>query len=450
MTTATIDHPLIQSAARERRVLSFIALDGAEAMEVCAKYGIMGDSFTGAAERQVFELAAVLQERRQLFPGSDCLAEEAMKAGIPPRIYVDLTTQIPDYGMLSVELPRLCQELRRLERERKMHKAATTVAAALNANDPERATAAIAALQDADATARPRVTWKQTGAVQIERAQAVMAGTEDPDADSIRWPWRPFDVDFKPLRRGELCVVAGFASLGKSSLMRQIALHSARVGQNTAFISMEVPAADIFNLMAASHGGQSFSRFKTMHAADQADFLRSARAVRELPIEVLDDTTDLREILAWVRGFHQRRFVDIVFVDYLGLVRECQPTRNQTKAAAVGEVACAFKRLATELKCVVILGVQINRGPMNQGNREPMLTDLKDSGDIEAHADRVEILYRPDRDKSGNSPQSTHDAIIDRPRFYTEIFQEKGRNVGTGMAALWFNRELAKFELIAR
>lgn len=87
--------------------------------------------------------------------------------------------------------------------------------------------------------------------------------------------------------------------------------------------------------------------------------------------------------------------------------------------------------------------------PLNDGNREPRLSDLKDSGDIEAHADRVLLLFRPDMDKANKCEQSTHESLSERPRYFMELFQEKGRNVGTGSTRLWLRRELAKFELIA-
>jgi replicative DNA helicase len=233
-------------------------------------------------------------------------------------------------------------------------------------------------------------------------------------------------------------------------MLRQLLLSAAYRGFNAAMVSMEVPAADVFNQMASAVSGQPWANLKTLHPKDQAEFLKGAQQVRGMNIDVLDDTATLPEILAWLRNLHARRFLDVIAIDYLGIVNECSPQKGQTKAAAVGEVACAFKRLASELQCVLYLAVQINRGPTGDGNREPRLSDLKDSGDIEAHADRVLLLYRPDTDKTTGQTQEVHEPLSQRQRFYMQLFQEKGRNVGTGSAELWLRRELAKFELIQR
>ena len=99
----------------------------------------------------------------------------------------------------------------------------------------------------------------------------------------------------------------------------------------------------------------------------------------------------------------------------------------------------------------MLLLVQLNRNVVSE-RREPGLADLRDSGEIEAHADRVILLHQPETFSLGNGPaekQTAHDPIADRPRWFTHIFQEKGRTVGTAAGALWFNRSLARFELIA-
>lgn len=444
------DEIVHSSPALEQRLLSYLNDVGAPVMQMCAERGVSSATFSGTREQALFEVAESLHAKQLLFEGGVALGEEAVERRkvMTWQDYVSLTNQRP-LGISLVEAPTICRELKRLEKQRVLKHANLALSQALKDGDQEKVTEAMAAINATDLTERPRATWHQVGGVEIERAAAVIAGKEDPDVRSIPWPWRALDIDLHQFRRSEQVVVAGYTSHGKSSLLRQLCVGAAVKGHNVAMVSMEVPAADVFNLMASAHSGQPWSRLKGLHPRDQREFLQGAQQVRGMSIEVLDDQTSLPGIAAWLRNQHARRFLDVIAVDYLGLVAECSPQRGQNKAAAVGEVAGAFKRIATELGVVLFLAVQINRGPQTDGNREPRLSDLKDSGDIEAHADRVLLLFRPDDDKANDCPQATHESLQDRPRFYMELFQEKGRNVGTGITALWFRRELAKFELIA-
>lgn len=439
------------SPAREQRVLSFINLDGAPALQLCAERGITADTFYGSKERTIYEIATELHRDHQLTDGGSILGEEVCikRNAVSTADFVALTSQIPAYGVYLAELPELCRELKRLEKQRALKIATDVLSQAIKDGDQEKVTSSAAAINSTDLSSRPRVTWHQTGGVELDRARAIIEGKEDPDVRSINWPWRGLDLDLKPFQRGESVVVAGYTSNGKSSLLRQFALSAASRGLNVAFVSMEVRAPDIFNLMASAQSGQPWSRLKNIHPRDQEDFMRAGQQVRGMSMEILDDERSLPAILAWLRNQYTRRFLDVIAVDYLGLVADCKPKDGETKAAAVGDVACAFKSLAMELQVVLFLAVQINRGPTKEGNREPRLSDLKDSGDIEAHADRVLLLFRPDTDKETETDQATHQALADRRRFYMELFQEKGRNVGTGSAALYFNRELARFEPIS-
>lgn len=445
------DDNTLFSLAREHRLLSFLNLDGAAALTLCAECGVTPDTFYGAKERALYELALELNTSRQLVGDGVILGEEAVEKRhlMEWNEFVGMTAQVPSHGVAPAELPPLCRALKAMEKKREIKRHSLGITEALKGHDQDAISSALSKLQNADLSERPRASWKQVAGVQIEQAKAIIDGKEDPDMRSVSWPWRSFDAALKPFRRGEQVVVAGYTSNGKSSLLRQLAMHSAKCGLNVAFVSLEVPTSDIFNLMTAAHAGQSWSRLKELHPSDQRAFVDGARAVRELPIEVLDDASSLPAILAWIRNLHARRFVDVVAIDYLGLIAECSPQRGQTKAAAVGEVACALKRLASELQCVVFLAVQINRGPTSDGNREPKLSDLKDSGDIEAHADRALLLYRPDTDRVNNTQQGVHEPEADRPKFYMELFQEKGRNVGTGSVRVWFRRAMARFEEVA-
>jgi replicative DNA helicase len=83
---------------------------------------------------------------------------------------------------------------------------------------------------------------------------------------------------------------------------------------------------------------------------------------------------------------------------------------------------------------------------MQESNREPRLTDLRDSGDIEQDADRVLFIHRPDEDPLNGRNQAKNEDAEDRPQDFVNIIQGKGRNVGQGqIVSFYFKRTTATF-----
>jgi len=436
--------------ALEERITAFIHYGEVEAMKVIAELGVTGEHFTDSACRAYFELAhETLKTRRFLFVSY--LREVIFEKGhMSPEDYVRVTRENP--GMISCELRPLCYELKRLNQQRITQLNALKFSEAVNSKDDETAQKALAQLKAADLSADPRppLTWQQSITVEAQKVDAIIAKEEPEEIRTIEWPWPSLGERHGNFRRGELCIVAGSPSLGKSSLMRQFLHHAATRDLNTLMISLEVPQGDIANLMAAAVCGHSWAKLKDLHPRDQKEFHLALRGLRALPITVIDNLTSLDPILSASQRVHETGFLDAIAIDYLGLIRDCEQSRFGTKASNTGMVTAAFKRLATELGCVVFLGVQLNRDQMRDGNREPKLIDLKDSGDIEAHADRVLMLHRPDQDPITKMTQKPHEDVSEQPRFFQDIFQEKGRNVGTTFSSVYFRRECARFELGAR
>jgi replicative DNA helicase len=108
----------------------------------------------------------------------------------------------------------------------------------------------------------------------------------------------------------------------------------------------------------------------------------------------------------------------------------------------VSEVARALKNIAKELNITIIALSQLNRGVGQRSESRPTIADLRESGEIEQAADVVVLVYRPEyygitQDDKGNSTDGL-----------AEIIFAKGRNIGTGVLGLKFQRELTKFHEI--
>jgi replicative DNA helicase len=233
--------------------------------------------------------------------------------------------------------------------------------------------------------------------------------------------------------------------------MRQIVWANAKAGRRVLVESIEVSPDDIADALAATVAGVNARNLATAHKADQADYLAAVRALDRGNLHVFDCDRSLAAICARAKAINANSPLDLIAIDYLGLIADCEATHpGQTKASAIGRVTKTLKSLAMELGCVIICLSQLNRQSVTDGNREPRLSDLRDSGDIEQDADRVIFIHRPDEDPITKFQQKDTDDVQDRPRFFVNLIQAKGRNVGTSLVAFHFRRAVTRFEMIAR
>ena len=258
---------------------------------------------------------------------------------------------------------------------------------------------------------------------------------------SLGWP--SLDIAFEPARLGQLVIIGARPSIGKSSLLRPIAYGAAKHGQHVYFATLEVKPSSIAMQFAATLSGIGVRRLAKAHSADQAQFRKTLEELRALPIHVHDTRHTLAAITAKARALQARRPLDLVVIDYLGLIADCDI--GDHKPSAVGRVTKALKRLAGELDCVVLVACQLSRLSATEKNREPRLTDLRDSGDIEQDADKVIFIHRPDTDPITGMSQSDTSDKNNVPTFFQNLIQAKGRDDGTGLASFYFKRETATF-----
>lgn len=342
----------------------------------------------------------------------------------------------------------ICDDLKRLEMRRDViRRAGELIEAAFET--PEGIADGMMRVLQTQMHGTAARTWGKIVADAEERAEAAASGKLNPDERSLTMGFGAgHDRLFKRFRRKELVVLAARPSVGKSSLLRHIAGKNALAGSTVVVETLEVGCDDVVDQLATAISGTPYSTLATAHPADRADYRRALATLKAAPLHCFEADTSLAAIMARAKAIHAQAPVDMLAIDYLGLIDDCEPQKGQTKANAVGRVTKALKRLAMELDCVVLLLAQLNRGPVNEGNREPRLSDLRDSGDIEQDADRVIFIHRPDVNAVTGCNQATTQDADDLPRFYVQLLQEKGRNVGTAQGALWFNRPLARFELI--
>src|SRR5882672_7377546 len=217
------------------------------------------------------------------------------------------------------------------------------------------------------------------------------------------------------LQPGDLIIIAGRPSMGKTTLAVNIA-ENAALGSNksAAIFSMEMSAESLTLRMISSLG-----RINQSH-------LRSGR---------VDETPALTptEVRARARRLKRERGLDLIVVDYLQLMQVSGTKEN--RATEISEMSRSLKALAKELKVPVIALSQLNRGVEQRVEKKPVMSDLRESGAIEQDADVILLIYR----EEVYDPNTTRKGIAD-------IIIAKQRNGPTGEVQLTFLGQYTKFE----
>jgi replicative DNA helicase len=205
------------------------------------------------------------------------------------------------------------------------------------------------------------------------------------------------------LRPGHLCVIGARPAVGKSLAASVIAANLAARGVGTLVVSLEMTAAEFVDRIVAHRADVVLDRL-TRHALDDLDWQRVARltaASSAWPLWIDDRAgLNLRQIRTRARDVTRRQGgLGVVIVDYLQLVVPADarvPRQEQVAAVSRG-----LKQLAREFAVPVVALAQVNRSPAARTDKRPAMSDLRESGAIEADADEIVLLHRDDDETPG-------------------------------------------------
>lgn len=262
-----------------------------------------------------------------------------------------------------------------------------------------------------------------TTAQNADAPSVGVVGTGFPDLDRILGGLYP----------GQLVVVAARPSIGKSALGLGLGLRVALRGLNVGMFSLEMSELEIAGRLLAAQADIDSARLREARIGiDEKRRLAAAREqLSELPFWI-DDTSGLAlgSLIANARRLHADHPLALLIVDYLQLVH----SPGQNRVQEVGAVSRALKALAGELACPVLALAQLNRAVESRPDHRPQLSDLRDSGDIEADADVVVFIAREDRYDRDSARKGIADLIV-----------AKQRNGPTGVCSLLFLDRTARF-----
>jgi replicative DNA helicase len=249
---------------------------------------------------------------------------------------------------------------------------------------------------------------------------------------------------------GNLIIVAARPSMGKSALVTNVAenvsLHPDRP-RPVALFSLEMSESELAQRFIASNAGIKGDDLRKGRLRDERKWKRVLEAASRYSAAPLfiDDSSDISilEIRAKARRLHQQMLAEygglgLIIVDYLQLMRP--DGRTDSRVEQVGQMSRGLKILARELEVPVIALSQLSRGVESRTDKRPLLSDLRESGQIEQDADLVVFIYRDEY----YYPETT-----DRPG-EAELIISKHRNGSLGDVPLVFQGEFPRFRGMSR
>jgi replicative DNA helicase len=245
------------------------------------------------------------------------------------------------------------------------------------------------------------------------------------------------------LQGGDLIIIAARPSMGKTSLVLNIAQYvAAQPDLTVGFFSLEMSKESLFIRMLTSEAQIDSHRLMS-GAVGHKDYGRISHALESLSGMRLfiDDTASIGvlEMRAKSRRLQAEHGLNLIIIDYIQLMSGRGRFENRTLELA--SISRSLKGLAKELRVPIIILSQLSRAPEARSDHRPQLSDLRESGALEQDADVVALIYRDDvYNKDPNNPDAGT----------AEVIIAKQRNGPTGVVKLAFLREQTRFANLAQ
>ena len=242
----------------------------------------------------------------------------------------------------------------------------------------------------------------------------------------------------------DLIIVAGRPSMGKTSLVLNVAQHvGTKTDLTVGMFSLEMSKEQLFLRMLTAEARIDAHRLRGGFLGER-DWGRLSQAIGTLSETKIfvDDTPSIGvlEMRAKCRRLAAEHGLNLVIVDYIQLMQGRGRFENRTLELA--SISRSLKSLAKELSVPIIVLSQLSRAPESRADHRPQLSDLRESGALEQDADVVIFIYREDQYVDRSQPPTDAQGIA-------ELIVGKQRNGPTGVVKLAFIREFTRFENLA-
>ena len=215
---------------------------------------------------------------------------------------------------------------------------------------------------------------------------------------------------------GQLIILAARPGMGKTSIAIAEMMTAATYKFKSAFISLEMTSERLMDKVICSLGNINHSDYKRgrLNENDRKKAEECLGIINHWDVTFNDEMlVNIEQIHATCKKIKERSGLDIIFIDYLQLMRTKEKTGNREQE--ISTMSRKAKMMASELKVPVILLSQLNRSLEQRPDKRPMLSDLRESGAIEQDADIVEFIYR-DSEYNESAPSDLGELIVAKHR----------------------------------
>jgi len=270
---------------------------------------------------------------------------------------------------------------------------------------------------------------------QDETTFSVPSGYEE--VDSVTGGWR----------NGELIIIGGRPSMGKSSLGLQYAWNAARYMRNldekvgvlivSAEMSKDMVTARMLSIYSEVDSQVIQTKKLNNYQKDKLQLV--AQEAKSLHVRIVaDKTVTLGGIRDAIRDTQKSFNVGLVVVDYLQMIAMPSAYKSESRTRDIGVISRGLKDIAREYQCPVIALSSLSRAVEQRQDKRPMMSDLRESGDIESDADVIQFIYRAGYYERGQDGEQDDEDKA-------EVITAKNRNGRTGISLLTFQTKFARF-----
>ena len=448
--------------AKETPVLPFRAPTTAEPANIDAEYEILGSLLIdpGAMTRVVHKLkpeAFYVHKHRQIF--ESCLAVHASGQVID---LMTLCTELANRKQLDrvggkpaiAQMFDACVTSANIDQhadlvmERYCRRCMAAVGSKIQQMAKDTSKGVDACLSDAQRQMSELLELATTGSnvlmlsdvimSNFEQMEAIQAGTE-----STGIPTNFYDLDVMTggVKPGRLVILAGRPSMGKSAGLVNVATEVAKQGHGVYIASLEMSAQSIGYRCMSSDASVEFGRLRTGKIGNQEweGVGHSIAKLSGFPVWIDDNFRQTPESITAniqrINAEHGEGTIKLVMVDYLQLMGE---RGSANRVSELGRISRGFKGMSKDLNLEVWALSQLSRGVESRTCKRPMMSDLRESGNIEEDADLILMLYRDEY----YNPDTVDRGIA-------EWIVAKNRNGPTGTVKLLFEGQYARFRNLA-
>lgn len=275
----------------------------------------------------------------------------------------------------------------------------------------------------------------------MDRMAAVIGRRAEGELQGMATGFAELDGLLCGLKRQELVILGARPSQGKTALATAVMVQACLShGASVLFASLEMNAESIGDRLLSSWSGvcsEKLRRAWHLTAKDTADIGLAAAGLSAARLTIDDRPSQtVGHVAANARRIKARRGLDLVVVDYLGLM-DGQRQKGENRQEEVARLSRRIKAMARELDVPVLCLHQLNRQSETREDRRPRLADLRESGQIEQDADAVLLLHRPEYYDPNDQPG------------IAEVIVAKNRNGPTGTVRLMFRKACTRFEALS-